>query len=29
MARQIYPEESVGLYEAYLDANRIPHGYLV
>jgi hypothetical protein len=29
LARQIYPEDSNGLYTAYLDATEIPHGYIV
>jgi hypothetical protein len=29
MAREIYAENSASLYEAYLDATRLPHGYLV
>jgi hypothetical protein len=29
LARQLYPENRVSLYEAYLDATRLPHGYLV
>ena len=29
LARQVYPEESAGLYEAYLEATKEPHGYLV
>ena len=29
LARQVYPEDSGGLYGAYLDAAAKPHGYLV
>ena len=29
LARQVYPEDSAGLYEAYLEATKQPHGYLV
>jgi hypothetical protein len=29
LAKQIYPEDSVSLYEAYLDATRLPHVYLL
>jgi hypothetical protein len=29
LARQIYPEDSISLYESYLDATENPHGYLV
>ena len=29
LAREVYPEDSAGLYEAYLDATKQPHGYLV
>jgi len=29
LARQVYPEDSNGLYESYLDATRKPHGYLL
>ena len=29
LARQVYPEDSAGLYEAYLVATKQPHGYLV
>jgi hypothetical protein len=29
LARQVYPEDSRGLYEAYLDATKDPHGYIV
>ena len=29
LARQVYPEDSVGLYEANLEATKQPHGYLV
>ena len=29
LARQVYPEDSVGLYKAYVEATAIPHGYLV
>jgi hypothetical protein len=28
-ARQVYPDDSNGLYESYLDATRRPHGYLL
>jgi hypothetical protein len=28
-ARHVYPEDSNGLYESYLDATRRPHGYLL
>ncbi len=27
VARQMYPENSASLYEAYLDATAKPHGY--
>ena len=29
LARQVYPEDSAGLYKYYLDAIERPHGYLV
>jgi hypothetical protein len=29
LARQVYPEDSNGLYESYLEATRKPHGYLL
>jgi hypothetical protein len=29
LARQVYPEDSESLYRAYLDATRLPHGYLI
>ena len=29
LARQVYPEDSAGLYEAYLEATKQPHVYLV
>ena len=29
LARQPYPEDSRSVYEAYLDATRQPHGYLI
>ena len=29
LARQVHPEDSSGLYEAYLEATKQPHGYLV
>ena len=29
LARQVYPEDSVGLYKAYLDATKNPHGYFL
>ena len=29
LARQVYPEDSAGLYEAYLEATKKPHGCLV
>jgi hypothetical protein len=29
LARQVYPEDSNGLYESYLDATRRPHAYLL
>jgi hypothetical protein len=29
LARQVFPEDSDGLYKAYLDATQRPHGYLV
>jgi len=29
LARQVYPEDSNGLYESYLDATRRPHFYLL
>jgi hypothetical protein len=29
LARQVYPEDSVILYKAYLDAIEKPHGYLL
>jgi len=29
LASQLYPEDSLGLYNAYLDATQEPHGYLL
>jgi len=29
LANQVYPEDSLGLYNAYLDAIHRPHGYLI
>ena len=29
LARQVYPEDSAGLYEVYLEATKQLHGYLV
>ena len=29
LARQVYPEDSAGLYEACLETTKLPHGYLV
>jgi len=29
LAHQLYPEDSIGLYNAYLDATRRPHGYFI
>jgi len=29
LASQVYPEDSVGLYNAYLDATKEAYGYLV
>ena len=29
LANQFYPEDSLGLYNAYLDATHRPHGYLM
>ena len=29
LACQVYPEDSIGLYNAYLDAKQKPHGYLI
>ena len=29
LAHQVYPEDCIGLYNAYLDANRRTHGYLI
>jgi hypothetical protein len=29
LARQVFPEDSDGLYKAYLDATQRPHGYFV
>jgi hypothetical protein len=29
LARQVFPEDSEGLYRAYLDATKKPHGYFV
>ena len=29
LARQMYPEDSASLYEAYLDATAKPHGYFM
>lgn len=29
LARQVYPENPTSLYGAYLDATKLPHGYLV
>jgi len=28
-AQQVYPEDSIGLYNAYLDAKKPPHDYLI
>jgi len=28
LTNQVYPEYSIGLYNAYLDATQQPHGYL-
>jgi len=28
-ANQVYPEDSIGLYNAYSDATQRPHGYLI
>ena len=29
MAQQVYPENSISLYESYFDATREPHGYII
>jgi len=29
LAIQVYTEDSLGLYNAYLDATQIPHDYLI
>jgi hypothetical protein len=29
LANQVYPEDSLGLHNAYLDATQRPHGYLI
>ena len=29
LARQVYPEDSAGLYKAYLDSTKNPHGYFL
>jgi len=29
LANQLYPEDSIWLYDAYLDATQRPHGYLI
>jgi len=29
LAQQVYPEDSLGLYNAYLDATQRPLGYLI
>jgi len=29
LANQVYPEDSLGLYKAYLNATYRPHGYLI
>jgi len=29
LANKMYPEDSIGLYNAYLDATQEPHGYLL
>jgi len=29
LASQVYPEDSLGLYNAYLDATQEPYGYLL
>jgi len=29
LSNQVYPENSICLYNAYLDATREPHGYLI
>ena len=29
LSNQVYPEDSLGLYNAYLDATQKPHGYLI
>jgi len=29
LANQVYPEDILGLYNAYLDATHGPHGYLI
>jgi len=29
LASQVYPEDSLGLYNAYLDATQEPYGYLI
>jgi len=29
LAHQLYPEDSIGFYNAYLDATQRPHGYII
>ena len=29
LARQVYPEDSHGLFKAYLDSTELPHGYVL
>ena len=29
LANQVYPEDSLGLYNAYLDTTHTPHGYFI
>ena len=29
LARQVYPEDSDGIFQAYLNATDLPHGYLL
>jgi len=29
LTNQVYPEDSIGLNNAYLDATQRPHGYLI
>jgi len=29
LANQVYPEECLGLYNAYLDATQRPHSYII